>query len=93
VFERCGAISTETIEHFYHPRDEFLFLNRLLKGHGDLGLMTQILTASQDFSTWWYPHDPTHVSFYTPTTFDWVATWLNWTVAFAGKNVVIYKKP
>lgn len=84
--------SSETIEHFHRPKDEFLLLDRLLKPGGRLGVMTEILTAGQDFSSWWYPRDPTHVSFYTHKTFAWVAAWLHWKVAHPRKNVVIFTK-
>ena len=84
---------TEVIEHFYEPRQEFMKLDRLLKGPGSiLALMTEILLDEGGFSGWWYPKDPTHVCFYQEATFQWISTQMGWILEFPCKNVVIYSK-
>ena len=83
---------TETVEHFYEPRKEFELLSRLLKKGGVLGIMTEVLQDESQFPTWWYPNDPTHVSFYQKETFHWLAHWQQWKGEFSTKNVVFFKR-
>ncbi len=79
---------TETIEHFYQPRKEFELLSRRLKPGGILGIMTEILHDETQFPTWWYPNDPTHVTFYQKETFEWIAHWQRRSVEFPVKNII-----
>lgn len=84
---------TEVIEHFSQPRKAFELLDQLLDPeNGCLGVLTQVLEEEKRFSDWWYLKDPTHVSFYQPRTFKWIARWLGWTVEFPKKNVMIFFK-
>lgn len=83
---------TETIEHFYQPRKEFELLKKLLKPNGLLGVMTEILTDETTFTKWWYHNDPTHVCFYQPQTFEWIAHWQNWAFEMPNKNIVFFLK-
>ena len=84
---------SETIEHFYNPRRDFLLMDELLKeDESYLGLMTQMLPGGTDFSDWWYHREPTHVAFYQKETFEWMAAWRGWSVEFPSPNVIIYSK-
>lgn len=84
---------SETVEHFYNPRKEFQLFNRLLKEqNGYLGIMTQILQDESGFDHWWYRNDPTHVSFYQPQTFEWIADWQGWSLDSSNENVMIFSK-
>lgn len=62
---------SEVAEHFHAPYDEFKKLRSILNEKGILGIMTQ--WVPNDFKNWWYHRDITHVSFYTPKTFEWIA--------------------
>lgn len=84
---------TETAEHFYHPRREFLLLDRLLKPGSFLGVMTFILEEESRFADWWYPSDTTHVCFYQPRTLQWIAAWREWTLEIRSAQVAIFHKP
>jgi hypothetical protein len=64
---------TEVVEHFHHPFDEFIRLDRLLKPGGWLAVMTMFQTDDAAFAHWHYRRDPTHVVFYRETTFRTVA--------------------
>lgn len=64
---------TEVVEHFHRPADEFKRLFSLLKPGGWLGLMTRFQTDDARFAGWHYRRDPTHVVFYRPATFHWLA--------------------
>ncbi|MCC1498350.1 methyltransferase domain-containing protein, partial [Alcanivorax sp. 1008] len=64
---------TEVVEHFHQPAREFERLTSLLTPTGVLAIMTSLLDDGVDFHTWHYRRDPTHVSFYRQTTFNWIA--------------------
>jgi SAM-dependent methyltransferase len=69
---------TEVAEHFHEPRRELERLASLLKPGGRLGLTTRLLTCDDQFATWWYARDVTHVSFYRAETLAWIAAWRGW---------------
>ena len=83
---------TETIEHFHHPSREFNLLDSMLEREGFIGIMTNFLYEDIDFKEWWYPRDPTHVSFYTPETMRFIAKKFDWEIKFFKGNIIIYKK-
>jgi 2-polyprenyl-3-methyl-5-hydroxy-6-metoxy-1,4-benzoquinol methylase len=80
---------TETAEHFFHPAEEFSRLRRLLRPGGLLAVMTEVLRDEASFADWWYLRDPTHVSFYRPETFEWLARHHGWSHRFARRNVIL----
>jgi len=84
--------STETVEHFYNPAEEFEQLWPLLKTGGHFGIMTLLRPEDEPFSEWHYTHDETHVSFYSKKTFRWIARWLKADLTFYGDRVIILKK-
>ncbi len=84
---------TETVEHFHRPSREFDRLAGLLKPGGWLGIMTEIFPPEGDFSSWWYRHDPTHVSFFRESTFAWLARRYGWDWERAGRTVVLFYRP
>lgn len=67
------VIATEVVEHFFNPRTELLRLQELLKPSGKLLIMTSFHQGLAHFETWSYRRDPTHVSFYSLKSFEWVA--------------------
>jgi len=85
--------STETVEHFHHPAEAFQTLISLVCPGGWIGIMTEILTPGVQFETWYYRLDFTHVSFYSRTTLNWIATHHGLEQDTIGSNVVIYHKP
>ncbi|MCF6237281.1 MAG: class I SAM-dependent methyltransferase [Candidatus Marinimicrobia bacterium] len=84
--------SSETIEHLHHPQVELDRLWSCLKPGGILGLMTGIRYDEIDFSSWYYIRDETHVVFYSPKTFDWLAQHWRAELQFIGDSVVIFRK-
>ena len=86
-------VCSETVEHFHHPDADFLRMSRLLyHTNALLGVMTEILLSESEFADWWYHRDPTHVCFYQRTTFEWIASWLGFSVEFPVKNVVVFAR-
>lgn len=93
--ERYGFITcSEVVEHFHSPYEEFVFLDRLLRPGGILGIMTSFQTQDERFEHWSYRRDPTHVTFYKEDTFWHLAALFGWYCEIPRKNVVfMYKSP
>jgi hypothetical protein len=83
---------TETVEHFFHPGDEFRRLEQLLRRPGWLAVMTQMLEHDDGFETWWYARDPTHVCFYRAETLEWIAQAHGWSLERVAPTVAIFEK-
>jgi hypothetical protein len=83
---------SEAAEHFHRPRQEFDRLNRLMKPGSVLGVMTQMRAQWDGFFDWYYPRDPTHVTFYSPRTMRWIASQYGWVPTFLPHSVVIFRK-
>ena len=84
---------TETVEHFHDPAREFDRLDGMLKLPGWLGVMTGMLEDWDEFPSWYYHRDPTHVCFYSRKTMTWVAERHSWEPPlFPRENVVLFKK-
>lgn len=84
--------TTETVEHFYNPGNEFEKLWNILKPGGFFGIMTLLRPEDQSFADWHYIRDETHVSLYSKKTFRWLADFLNSDIEFISKRVIIFKK-
>jgi hypothetical protein len=85
-------VATETVEHFHHPGGDLDRLSGLLEPGGQLGLMTQMLECWDKFGDWYYPRDPTHVSFYSRRTMQWLAQRFGWSCRFEGKDLTLFRK-
>ncbi len=84
--------ATEVLEHLHHPGQD---LNRLwdcLKTGGYLGIMTKLTPAKGHFAQWYYKKDPTHVSFFSRSTFEWLAFQWQANLTIIGNDVVIFRK-
>ncbi|OQY19183.1 MAG: methyltransferase [Desulfobacteraceae bacterium 4572_35.1] len=84
--------TTEVVEHLYHPRFELERLWSHLSSGGLLGVMTKMVRDVDAFSRWHYKNDPTHVCFYAPQTFMWLADHWGAQLEFIGDDVVIFAK-
>lgn len=82
---------TETAEHFHEPAREFSLFQNLLRPGGQLGIMTTMLTEGIDFQSWWYRREISHVSFYSPKTFDWIGRRHGWSTTIHPPDVVIFE--
>jgi len=83
---------TETAEHFREPRKEWDLLVKLVNSGGFLGIMTQQMTEPERFPEWHYIRDETHVCFYAPQTFEWIAKNYHLEIVYSTKTVVILRK-
>lgn len=82
---------TEVVEHFRNPHAEFERLFAMLSRNGWLGIMTKQVIDTQGFATWHYKNDPTHISFFSKQTFQWLAEKYQCRVEFLHKDVVIFQ--
>ena len=87
------VVSTETVEHFTKPNEDFQLLHDLVRPGGLIGIMTAILYEGINFEDWYYRLDPTHVSFYRPRTMEFVADQWNLESSSPSENIYIFRKP
>jgi len=83
---------TEVVEHFRQPHAEFNRLFSLLKPNGLLGIMTKLVIDAEAFSCWHYKNDLTHVSFFSESTFAWLARRYHCEYELLGKDVILMRK-
>ena len=84
--------ATEVAEHLFNPGDVFEKLWQQLNHGGMLGLMTKLARDKSAFSQWHYKNDPTHVCFFSETTFRWLAKHLGANIEFIGSDVILLTK-
>lgn len=84
--------ATEVLEHLHNPKKELDLLWSILKPGGSLGIMTKLALNKEAFALWHYKNDPTHVCFYSQSTFQWIAAKWEAEVTFEDKDVILLKK-
>lgn len=82
---------TEAMEHFVEPRVELLRIQSLLKQGGLLGIMTGIRDAERRSPDWWYLRDPTHKTFYSTKTLNFIAVWLKAEIIAQNNDAAIFR--
>ncbi|MCH8529761.1 MAG: class I SAM-dependent methyltransferase [Saccharospirillum sp.] len=83
---------TEVIEHLAEPKVVLEQLWSALKPGGVLVIQTQRVRDRDAFRQWRYLHDPTHISFYSMDTFDWLARALNAQLEYPGRDLAVLVK-
>lgn len=87
------VVTTEVVEHFKTPHDDFKLLMSLVKKNGLIAFMTQLYCPSINYKTWWYKEDPTHVVFYQKETFEYLARKYQMEIIYSDeKSVIIMKR-
>jgi len=69
--------ATEVIEHLSEPAEIFDKMFSYLVPGGQLGVMTKLVIDVDRFASWHYKNDPTHICFFSPSTFDYIADKFN----------------
>jgi hypothetical protein len=64
----------------------------LLEPAGTLGLMTKLVIDQQRFAHWHYIRDPTHITFYSRATFQWLASSMDAELEIIGDDVILLGK-
>src|SRR5699024_4170650 len=84
--------ATEVVEHLFCPGKELGRLWRCLRPGGYLGIMTEMPRDNRSFfADWHYRLDLTHVTFFTKTTFRWLASHWDALLTFHGNRVIIFR--
>jgi hypothetical protein len=82
--------STEVFEHLKNPKETLEFFKNHLNKNGHIALMTLFHSNDkEEFLNWWYPRDPTHITFFTPKTFEVLASSCGLKVVKTDKKRVI----
>lgn len=66
-------LCTEVAEHLDDPQHYFALFSKHLKKEGMLSIMTLIKQQEQDFLSWHYMRETTHISFYTKESLEYLA--------------------
>lgn len=82
---------TEVVEHFRHPLENWQSLSQLLTSGSYLGVMTQWLDSWENFESWYYHRDPTHIAFYSDKVFYWIAQEFEWSILYMNSPVAIFQ--
>lgn len=85
--------ATEVVEHLRAPAGELDRLWRLLVPGGVMGIMTKLVTDAEAFAGWHYKNDPTHVCFFSRSTWQWWAQTRGSRPVFEGTDVILLRKP
>lgn len=84
------VVTSEVVEHFSEPAQEFKRLRHLLKPGAPLAVMTLMYNESTDFSSWYYLRDPTHICAYSQKTFEFIAQAHRFkSVSFKSERVIV----
>jgi len=86
--------STEVFEHLENPKSILKLFAKHLNDNGTIALMTLFHTNKrEDFLKWWYRRDPTHITFFTPTSIEVLAKECGLKVVkHDSKRVIVLKK-
>lgn len=84
---------SEVAEHLRRPSNIWRQLHACLKPGGTLAVMTQMVKNVESFRKWQYTTDQTHICFYSPETFEWLAQTLNVDHIPIGRDVVLMTRP
>ncbi len=84
--------SSEVVEHFFYPSYDWSLMINILNDGGYLGIMTQLIPDNQEFYSWWYRKDPTHVSFYSKKTMKFIADKFHLKIIEQESSITIFKK-
>lgn len=89
-----AVVSTEVVEHFRTPRMEWGKMISLIRPGGILVVVTSLVLPEMDLSSWYYANDPTHVAFYSESTFRYIGNhWGLSLIETNGRNWVVLRKP
>ncbi|MBC7540027.1 MAG: class I SAM-dependent methyltransferase [Bacteriovorax sp.] len=85
--------SSEVVEHFKTPVEDWELLASLVKPNGLLAVKTLLISDKIDYKSWWYKNDPTHVVFYREETLVYLANRFHLEIIFNdNKSVIIFRK-
>ena len=92
VFQKTYDFITicEVVEHFHKPQMELDRLFGLLKPNGLMAIKTQFLPPKDEFPTWYYKREPTHVCFFSEQTFKFLTNKWKSKMVCINPNIVVF---
>lgn len=84
--------ATEVVEHLRDPKTELGRLWNCLRPRGWLGIMTRPVVQRDAFPVWHYKNDLTHICFFSPETFRWLAGRWAADLEFLEGDIVLFRK-
>ena len=84
--------ATEVVEHLAKPLLAVEKLWGLVKPGGQLAIMTKLVASPEKFANWHYKTDPTHISFFSVATFEYLGRQWGSAPEFIGADVIIFQK-
>jgi len=81
--------ATECFEHFFNPFADLSRIDSMLKPGGFMAIMTELWTSMEQFETWYYKNDPTHVSFFHKKTFTYLCEEFKYEVKYQDQSRVM----
>jgi hypothetical protein len=87
-----GVTSVEVVEHICDLRAIMKLWDGLVCSGGWIGIMTLLWSESRDFSKWWYPRDPTHITFLSEKTIEYISGHWSWNLVFQTDRTVLWQK-
>jgi SAM-dependent methyltransferase len=85
------VMATEVIEHFNNPKHSIALLISLVKKGGYLGVMSKLVKDQEAFQNWHYIRDPTHVSFFSVETYQFLCDRYSLRSCYLEKDVAIFQ--
>ncbi|MBN2618268.1 MAG: class I SAM-dependent methyltransferase [Spirochaetales bacterium] len=85
-------VSTEVFEHLQDPNTVFTKLWDLLNPEGVLAIMTSLTDYVNEFKSWYYKGDPTHITFFSKKSFHWLMSNKFGEIQFFDKDIIILVK-
>lgn len=87
------VVSTEVLEHLIDPARDIQKMIDLISVGGFLGVMTELWTNEEQFATWYYTRDKTHVVYYHMVTLNFIAKRFSLNLLWTdGSRVAIFQK-
>jgi hypothetical protein len=83
------VFSTEYFEHSFLPAKELKKIKGILKLGGYLIVLTALYKDTTQFKNWYYPKDPTRVSFFHSSSFDFICKKFGFTVVSSNDTSVV----
>ena len=89
-----AVVAVEVIEHIAEVRDAIMRISGLIGTGGIFSVKTLFHDGDMGtFHKWWYREDPTHVSFFSPRTMQWIAVICGLTILHNDcKSAVVFQK-
>lgn len=84
--------ATEVVEHLRAPGAELEALWAQLVSGGTLAVMTKLVRDREAFTRWHYKNDPTHISFFSSSTWRWWAEKNGAALEIIGADVIMLQR-